>query len=131
MKITCKSCVQQALHSTAMHLCYFTCDAISLSLSPAANEPDGKLPASSPAHQTDLFSSNRRESQRIGTSNRGTGMGQRGTRKSSLRRTSSRDGESSPSHNVVQMQLDAFANQLTVDEALTTVSDLTLFSLEN
>ena len=58
-------------------------------------------------------------------------MGQRGTRKSSLRRSSSRDGESSPSHNVVQMQLDAFADQLTVEEALTTVSDLTLFSLEN
>jgi hypothetical protein len=85
-----------------------------------SNETDGK-PSAPPSDQSDIFSANRRESQRIGTGNGGTGMGQKGARKSSLQRSSSRDGagDSSPAHNVVQKQLDAFADQLTVEETLT------------
>ncbi|CAI8029355.1 hypothetical protein GBAR_LOCUS16680, partial [Geodia barretti] len=92
-----------------------------------SNETDGKAPpppstsSSSSSEHTDIFSASRRESQRPGTGNGGMGTGPKGTRKSSLRRASSRDGESSPAHNVVQKQLDAFADQLTVDEALTAV----------
>ena len=58
------------------------------------------------------------------------GTGQKGARKPSLRKSSSRDGETSPAHNVVQRQLDAFADQLTVDEALTAVSAIILFLLK-
>ena len=57
----------------------------------------------------------------------GGGGGQKGSRKSLLRRSSSRtdnSGEASLAHDAVQKQLDAFADQLTVDEALTPVSHM-------
>lgn len=52
---------------------------------------------------------------------RGEVSSHKSNRKSSLRSTPSRDGEMSPAHDAVQKQLDAFADQLTVEEALTPV----------
>lgn len=73
---------------------------------PGANETDGRTHSE---RKDDIFSPKREV------------PSQKSARKSSLRSTPSRDGEMSPAHDAVQKQLDAFADQLTVEEALTPV----------
>lgn len=79
---------------------------------PVNNETDGKTHSK----EKDIFSRKK-----------GEVPSHKSSRKSSLRQSSSRDGEMSPAHDAVQKQLDAFADQLTVEEALTPVRYLLQF----